>query len=141
MKYLFVCLALLFASSSWAQELKRFEEAKAKEQPILLVFSGSDWCAPCKRLHKEVLSQEAFLQLANKEFTYLYLDFPVRRKNKKLQGKEVRAENEALAEKYNPFAQFPTVVLLSAQGDVLGEIKYHHEGPDFFIEELKKLLP
>ncbi|WCL79968.1 thioredoxin family protein [Saprospira sp. CCB-QB6] len=141
MKYLFVCLALLFASSSWAQELKRFEAAKAKEQPILLVFSGSDWCAPCKRLHKEVLSQDAFLQLVDKEFSYLYLDFPVRKKNKKLQGEAIRAENEALSEKYNPFAQFPTVVLLSPQGDVLGEIKYHHEGPDFFIEALKKLLP
>ena len=49
----------LICISSFAQEwLTDFELAKKqasdKNQHIILVFQGSDWCAPCMKLDKEI---------------------------------------------------------------------------------------
>ena len=44
--------------------LTNFEEAKKlaaeKKRPILLDFTGSDWCIWCKRLKAEVFTEKAF---------------------------------------------------------------------------------
>ena len=45
----------------------RFEQTKKtaaeKKELILLNFSGSDWCIPCIKLHKNLIETEAFKQL------------------------------------------------------------------------------
>ena len=59
-----VMISTLFVSTAVAEEgwLVDFEKAKtqaAKEgKPILMEFTGSDWCPPCKALHKNVLVKE-----------------------------------------------------------------------------------
>jgi len=37
------------------------EEALEQDKDILLLFTGSDWCPPCKKLESEVFSQQEFL--------------------------------------------------------------------------------
>ena len=34
------------------------QEAEAKNRPIVLVFKGSDWCAPCIKLDREVFEKD-----------------------------------------------------------------------------------
>ena len=50
--------------------------ASEKKQPILAVFSGSDWCYWCKRLDDEVLSQKYFIENVTNDVVLLYVDSP-----------------------------------------------------------------
>ncbi|HCQ12673.1 thioredoxin family protein, partial [Flavobacterium sp.] len=59
MKKIGLVVMLLVSSIGFSQNWKSsLEEAKieaAKEnKQILLVFSGSDWCAPCMKLEKNI---------------------------------------------------------------------------------------
>ena len=79
-----------------------FDFAKASEQAaksglyMLLDFSGSDWCGWCMKLEKEVFSQKDFKTWAEKNLVCVLVDFP----QQKSQSREVKAQNEKLAEKY-----------------------------------------
>ena len=46
--------------------------ASKESKPIILVFQGSDWCAPCIKLDREILSSDTFKKYAN-ENTQKYL--------------------------------------------------------------------
>ena len=97
-------IALVFSFNSFAQEWStNFEESKRiateKNQKIILVFQGSDWCAPCIKLDREVWSTDEFKAYANKKYVMLKADFP--RKKKNALSKSQQDINNNLAEKYN----------------------------------------
>src|SRR6478609_12056667 len=37
-------------------------QARAQDKPLLINFTGSDWCPPCIMLHRQVFSQPAFAE-------------------------------------------------------------------------------
>ncbi len=132
-------LLFLTISSINAQEwLTDIEEAKKaaeeKKQNIILVFQGSDWCAPCIKLDKEVWSTEEFKNYAKEHFVMLQADFPRRKKNK-LDSPQ-QEKNNKLAEKYNKQGFFPHVVILSEKGNVLGRTGYKKISPTAYIKIL-----
>jgi thioredoxin-related protein len=100
-----------------------FEEAKhlAKQEHryILLNFSGSDWCGPCIRMHKEILESAEFTQLADQKLVLMNADFPRMKKNQLPAAQQ--QQNNVLADQYNPKGNFPYTVLLDADGKVLKE--------------------
>lgn len=106
-------------------------------QPILLVFSGSDWCQPCVRFEKQVLSDSTFQAYASEHLTVQKADFPQRRK---LQATEI-AENERLAAQYNPEGRFPHVVLLRPNRSVLAVLPHNADDGEQFVAQLKTYLP
>lgn len=60
----------------WTRSFEEAKEIAAKEgKSILMEFTGSDWCPPCKALHKNVLSQDAF-QTVKEDYVLLVLDNP-----------------------------------------------------------------
>ena len=103
MKTIFTAIFLaLFSVLANAQT--RFEKAKktASEQNelILLNFSGSDWCIPCIKLHKNIIETDTFKQLsADHILQYVNADFPRSKKNQP--SSEIKKENASLAERYN----------------------------------------
>ena len=119
-----------------------FELAKAlahkENKTILMVFSGSDWCAPCKKLKKEVLTKELFSDYSKEHLVLLYLDFPSKRKNRL--SKEQTMHNENLAALYNQSGRFPMIVLLDYNGKVVKEIKYEGQGVEEFVETISKVI-
>lgn len=117
-------------------EAKR--QAKNEKKPIILVFQGSDWCAPCIKLDREVWSTEAFKDYAAEHYIMLQADFP-RRKANALPPAQVAA-NTQLAEAYNPKGIFPLVVVLNETGEVLGETSYKKASPQAYIRELNDFL-
>lgn len=141
MKLLFASLLLLINTSSvW---LTDFETAKAtasrENKYILLNFSGSDWCAPCIELKKEVFESEAFSALAKSKLILLRADFPRAKKNQL--SKELTKHNEALAEQYNSAGIFPLTILLDAHGKVIKTWDgYVFSSQDRFIADLNKIL-
>ncbi len=117
---------------TWTEVLS---EANQTQKKILLVFSGSDWCVPCIKLDREILSTGYFKKNATGYFIIYKADFPRRKKNQ-LPPKQ-RKQNEMLAEKYNPEGIFPLVVVLNSEGKPLGQMAYEKISPQ---EYLKKLL-
>jgi thioredoxin-related protein len=99
----------------------------------MLDFTGSDWCGWCIKLKKEVFSQEAFQEYAESELVLVELDFP----RNKLQSDELKAQNQALAQKYG-VRGFPTIILLSPEGELIARTGYRPGGAEAYVAHLKE---
>ena len=109
---------ILFLNASWQTDFERAKsEAKTENKFILLNFSGSDWCGPCIRLHKEIFDSEVFTKYADENLVLVNADFPRLKKN--MLSKEQQKQNDALADKYNNDGAFPLTLLLDADGKVI----------------------
>tara|TARA_R110002033_G_scaffold28871_7_gene64871 strand:+ start:1003 stop:1437 length:435 start_codon:yes stop_codon:yes gene_type:complete len=137
-------IVLLFCSigasaQNWHTNFAEAEaEAKKNDKPIVLVFSGSDWCAPCIKLDKDIWQSEEFKKYATGHYILYKADFPRRKTNKLSDEKE--KENKILAEKYNRKGYFPLVLVLNAEGKVLGETGYKKVTPAAYISSLNSFL-
>jgi thioredoxin-related protein len=121
---------------SWLTSLDTAKaEAAARKVPILVDFSGSDWCGWCIRLDKEVFSKPAFRDYAKGNLVLLLLDFP----RGKAQSDEEKKVNRALAEQFR-VEGFPTVLLLSAEGNELARTGYQSGGAEAYVQHLKSLI-
>jgi thioredoxin-related protein len=134
-----ICIMLISISAVKAQNWQTdFEKAKAiasrESKPIILVFQGSDWCAPCIKLDHEIWSTDTFKSYAKDHFVMLQADFPRKKKNNLSEAQKV--SNAKLAEVYNKSGIFPFVVVLDAKGKVLGETGYKKTTPEQYIKEL-----
>lgn len=125
-------LTILSGQEQW---LTDFEAAQALAQTdnrnILLVFQGSDWCAPCIRMEEELWHTETFLDFAEEEFILVKADFPRRRKNRL--SDEQTAHNRALAERYNKQGYFPFIVVLTPAGNIITQHSYEKRSPEEYI--------
>lgn len=119
--------------------LEDFEAAKKiaaeKKIPILIDFSGSDWCGWCVKLDQEVFSQEAFKAYAKENLVLMLADFP----NAKPQDAAVKEQNAKLQEKFK-IQGYPTIVLVGAEGEEIARTGYRKGGPEAYVEHLKELL-
>lgn len=139
-KIVLLFAAILFSITLSAQEWQTdFETAKElsseENRPIILVFQGSDWCAPCIKLDREIWSTDEFKAYAKDNLVMLQADFP--RKKKNALPDEQQQKNNQLAEKYNNKGYFPFVVVLDKEGKVLGEAGYEKTSPEAYIEKLE----
>ena len=114
-------------------------QAAGEDKPIILVFSGSDWCAPCIRLKKHIFDSDAFKTFAAKHYVLYNADFPRKKKNQLPQDKLNR--NKSLAENYNPKGYFPLVVVLDKNENVLGTTGFvARTKPEKYIKTINKFL-
>ena len=140
MKKIIITGLLLFVSIvGYSQEwLSNFDEttllAQKENKNIIMVFSGSDWCAPCIKLEKYIWKSNEFKQYADKNWVLLKLDFPKKKANRL--SKEQQNHNDALAEKYNNNGYFPLVLVLDKNGNTLGETGYKKITAQEYIDEL-----
>lgn len=110
-------------------------EARSENKPILVFFTGSDWCGWCKKLSGEILAKPEFQSYANEKLVLLKLDFPRR---SQLPAAEQQANN-ALAQKYG-IRGFPTIVLLDKYGNEVGRTGYQAMSPEQYIDHLERYL-
>ncbi len=106
------------------------KKAKKEKKNVLVYFTGSDWCPPCKMLKKDLFETEAF-KTASEDYVLLYVDIP---RNKNLISAEQLVQNKNLLSKYNKKGVFPLLAVLSPNGVLLddysgysmnGEVGYH----------------
>lgn len=138
MKLLAILLTSVLVSltGDWSLDFDQAKtEASQSHKFILLNFSGSDWCAPCIKLKKDIFESDAFKAYAVDHLILVRADFPRLKKNQ-LDKAQVE-KNEALAEKYNPQGKFPLTVLLDANGKVIKEWDgYVQKSPEAFVEDI-----
>lgn len=122
--------------SLWMTDLiKAQAQAKAESKLVLVAFTGSDWCPPCKALHKNVMTSPEFVGYAKTNLVLVEVDFP----HSKPQSREVKAYNEALAKHYDVDG-FPTVIVLDGSGkQVKKSVGYGGQTPAEYIASLQKL--
>jgi len=134
-------IGLLFAastsaSSGWETNFdKAAAEAKASNRYMLLDFTGSDWCGWCVKLDKEVFSKTAFKKYAKAQLVLIELDFP----RGKTISKKYQAQNEALMQTYG-VRGFPTIILLSPSGELVGRTGYKDGGADAYVAHIKSFI-
>ena len=137
MAFAFAAVAAAMAGdSAWSDNFSDAKKAAGeKKLPILALFTGSDWCPWCMKLEKEVLSKKPFQDYASKSLILFKADFP--RETKLQPG--VAAQNHSLAESYK-VEGYPTVLLIDAEGKVIGKTGYQEGGPVKYVATLKELL-
>lgn len=127
-------------ADGWYTQLDAAQEvARSDKKPMMILFTGSDWCPPCKSLEKEVLSTDKFEDFAEKHFVLVKMDFP-RGKDKKL-SVEDEVHRDTVATHYlGARRQVPTVVLTNAEGVEFARTGYRVGGPDNYLKHLEDLL-
>jgi len=136
---LFLITSLNVIAQDWITDFSEAKNIATKDnKTIILVFQGSDWCAPCIKLDREIWSADEFKAYAKDHYVMLQADFP--RKKKNALSKEQQGKNNALAEKYNKNGYFPFVVVLDKNGKVLKELGYIKTTPSKYIEQLNTSL-
>ncbi len=132
----FATFTLLAAEGEWLTDLvKAQEKAKAEKKLVLLDFTGSDWCPPCKNLHKTVLVSEEFTKFAKDNLVLVEVDFP----NNKPQSSELKAANKELAKRFG-ITGYPTIVVLDASGkEVFKKVGYGGTPAKDYVADLAKL--
>ena len=112
-------------------------QAAAREsgKPLVVVFSGYDWCAPCIKLDREIWTDAGFQRAATETFVFYRADFP-RKKEHRLSD-ELAARNGELAERYNTRGAFPLVVVLTPDGELLGQAGYDKTDPATYLRKLE----
>jgi len=144
-QFALIVLFSLVSIGMYAQQFEtNFESAQADSRssgkPIVLVFSGSDWCKPCILLKQQILNTPEFSEYSEEHLVTVNLDFPYRKKN--LLSKELQEQNEALAETYNPKGVFPLVLLLKDDLSVAAQFDYHPKmEAHAFIQQIEAKLP
>lgn len=114
------------------------QNAKLEKKPIVLYFSGSDWCAPCKKLKEDFFETEKFNKYID-SFIFHLVDIP---RNNDLLTEEQRIQNYDLLDTYNKNKSFPLVIVLSSKGKILNKVSGYSylRDPRFHFELLDTYL-
>ena len=129
------CILNSVNAQEWLTDIDAAQKiALQKNQHIILVFQGSDWCAPCIKLEKEIWNSHEFKTYAKDNYVLVKADFPRKKKNKL--SKKQQAQNIQLMEKYNTKGYFPFVAVIDKKGEMLGNTGYKKIAPTEYIKLL-----
>lgn len=134
-KYIFYCLFMvvfgniLIAQSgdvifsklpNWEPSFERVQrQSEVLNRYILIYFTGSDWCGPCKLLDVDFFKSEEFLTIAEENFILYKADSP---RNMDLLTPQQQKDNSRLKSKFN-ISSYPTLVILNEKGKLINKIK------------------
>jgi thiol-disulfide isomerase/thioredoxin len=110
--------------------------ARAEGKDLFVDFTGSDWCGWCIKLDTEVFEHDEWLETAQKEYVLVKLDFPRKQEIKDLVPNPER--NEELKNQFG-VAGFPTILLVTADGDSFGQTGYQKGGPAPYLLHMATL--
>ena len=99
---------------NWEPTFKKaLKRSKKEKKPILIYFTGSDWCSPCKILDKKLFHTEKFKKIADRDLILYEADNP---RNKDLVTPEKLEITHKLKATYN-VKGFPTLVFVNHEGE------------------------
>ena len=127
------------APGQWTMDFEAARKvATEKKLPLLLNFTGSDWCGWCKHMDKTVFSQEVWNAYAKQNLMLVWIDFP---QDKSLVPEKYVARNKALSTLFG-IEGYPAYIILDDDGkNQLGQLGADREiTPDAFIAKIKAIL-
>lgn len=93
------------------------KQADLHDRPILVLFTGSDWCPPCIAFERGIASDPRFREFAAANLILFKADFP----RSFALSPAVKAQNEALAREFG-VRGFPTILAVNSEGKHLGTL-------------------
>jgi len=111
--------------------------AKDKKLPIIINFTGSDWCGWCKLMEKNVFQKEDWKTYAKDNMVMVFIDSP--NDKTKVPAKYIQ-RNEELKNKFK-VSGFPTFILLDEDNATqLGKLGAGKDkNPENFISDINNL--
>lgn len=107
-------------SLNWNSTFKKaLKKSKKEKKPILIYFTGSDWCGPCKVLDKNLFHTEKFKAIADNDLILYEADFP---RNKNLVAPDKSEVNYDLKRKYR-ISSYPALVFVNHRGKMIASKK------------------
>jgi thiol-disulfide isomerase/thioredoxin len=112
--------------------------AGEKKMPILLNFTGSDWCGWCKLMDEAVYSKKEWQDYAAKNLLLVTIDFP---QDEKIVPEKYKARTGRMQEEFK-VEGYPTYVILDSDGKtVIGRLGAGQDKtPETFIGEVEEAL-
>jgi len=103
-------------------------------RPMFILFTGSDWCNPCRLMEMEVFGNPEWKTYTARNLVLLKADFP----HHVAQSDARKAQNAQLSKQFKIEA-YPSMVLVARDGHELGRLTTL---PDvhYFLDEVRKLL-
>lgn len=111
------------------------QDASKTHKPILMFFTGSDWCGWCKKMQQEIFSSPDFASQVGSSFVFVEIDFPM---NQQLPPDQAQ-QNTQLKQKYG-VTGYPTVIILDSNENFIAETGYRPGGGKAYADYLKQLL-
>ena len=126
-------VASVVGAAEWGTEYEpALALAQEQRKPVLVNFTGSDWCGYCMRLRAEVLDEPSFASWAAEHFVLLEVDVPQHPKF----SREKLAQNRALCEKYR-IDGFPSLLVLDAKGRAVGCLFGYEANPEIVRKSIE----
>ena len=153
MKNFLVIVALFVGANTFAQEgtvspewntnlVEAVDKAIDEKKPLLMFFTGSDWCGWCKRLQAEAFVKPAFQKWADENVVLMELDFP--RRN--AQDEEIKQQNMNIVQMFG-VRGYPTIWFVNPTKNgseinfgKIGSTGYVRGGAEAWIAEADKIL-
>ncbi len=111
----------------WIQDYSEgLKLARLYNKPLLLFFTGSDWCGYCEEMQKNIFQTAEFAEKA-KDYILVELDYP---RETEL-PENIRMQNEVILDAFN-IQGFPTVVVEKSNGMPIGGVGYSQDITEFF---------
>ncbi|MBN2704132.1 MAG: thioredoxin family protein [Pontiellaceae bacterium] len=111
------------------------KQAKEERKHVLLLFTGSDWCAWCKKMEQEVLDTPTFKAYADEALIVVEADFP---NDQSGQSEELQARSRKLKNAFS-VKSFPTLLFLDSTGRVVEyQEGYQEGGAEAYVDRLRK---
>ncbi len=148
-KHLVIFILIISALTTQAQELtwhtdvnKASELSIKSKKPLMLFFTGSDWCGWCIRLQKEVFKTPEFIKWANENVTLVELDFPRRKQLEPTLAQQNKNLEQMFAIRGYPTVWFVTPALVDGKMTFnrLGSTGYVANGPQGWLPGANQIL-
>lgn len=137
------CFSVNAQNLIWKTDLNEaIKISEETQKPIMMFFTGSDWCGWCKRLQSEVFTKPEFAAWANQNVVLMEVDFPRRT----ALSPEMQSQNNQLQQFFG-VQGYPTVWFVNAarvDGKVnfsgLGSTGYVPGGPAAWLEAANAII-
>ena len=127
---------LIFSSLPVTGDINKATQlAQLYNRPMILVFTGSDWCEWSQKICDELFESSEFSDSIGNAFIFVHLDFPGSIMKQTL-GSHT---NMDLKKKYE-VTSFPTLIMASPDGTEITRLSYSEQSADKFAFSLKNIF-
>jgi thioredoxin-related protein len=109
------------------------ELAQKEDKQILIILTGSEWCAPCKKMDKRVIENSEFQEHAEKNLIVFLVDLPG---GGLVMNSKVYQDYTRFQEKYQTNA-LPSLILTDKNGLKIKTLEGKMFNPENVLEQLK----
>lgn len=125
--------------AKWHHSYKKaLEESQKTQRPIMLLFTGEEWCRPCKYLERKVFMKNEFHDWALKNVILAKIDLSREFKPTVFNIFE-RKKHEELLEKFR-MRTIPTAIILSPGEQPLGILRFSGQTAREYVSGVQRII-